>query len=1196
MLGERKPAAAEGPVSGTIAGISRSVYRGQSRRGIGEGPGLPITHGEQYLENTDKGLARDGALLEDIRNWMSLDSDPEDHRLLEDRLEGWSYFSRGDEQFVVRLVSAGTYSHGRAAYFAHGRAWSTSRLAKGFDPGAHLGRHEMFEEPFRNDDPGQRRPEVVPAVVRPHQLKAEGNVAVQYLAHFYQALCEDYPLIIAAPISDFRTGSPLHALVSVARAGLPVALKRGCRIRVYTRLPELFLVQQQANLVVVPEAVAGDALAAAQPKPVLLDRKGQVLTGNRELHHGALSYARKVLGRALKLPQGLLLFTERYQDRLGAALPSAEDVEAVPVIYNLAYGAASEERDGLIDYLLQQAQELGPSKSSDPPRWQRLIGSDEWNLFPAADLCRVLFEDPEDLKAGGSEFQHEVEAAVGRLNLDTGDYLRKWWDARDERKQRRLQQLLAHRPPLVSERSGVDILSGVPIDRLAATGPVAGLLEAERKAGIIGRRNKESVELAKLADDRHVRAVLSRATSEGALGHSWAYRHVRAAGEYQLLAMARELLPAAASWDAWGNVPRELFDAVRLLQVIPEDLRPGILGAAQALKPIAHFDVYLRLADTVTRIDAVDASLSDNPLVAGLMAALPELAEPKDREFLIGAAVSEDWPCVTPEILAQWLPLASWDEQAVLLINESAIREALSTPYLLRLGSRLADAEGEALRQLYATLDHRMSSEPDVTTRVVIKQGWWWGWRRHSKLPADQQREAALKWLGSDAWSAGEVPEATLEVWNQVMDDLKPGGLSGLEMKRLCGGELGVRRTFWPSITLFENQQLYDLCQRATDLGALLELAESVNESELSEPLGDPVARHVLVFSNLQGELPDDSLHWLKAASTELPIEAPDLTLKQAGYLHEKSGHLQDRADEAREKAVAKAVLDDLEGALDAADELSLWRTSTFLVALTDMLFSLGSAARLGALNAARIDSSIDRRDSLKLERPPKIPYELANEGRSNIAEFLRPGIGEEIQKESLPGRVLRALTEGLPLDKSWKKAAQHPEHEDMPLLSFLAFKIRHEEVGAETLPKIRKKGWATFRDAVKHCHWLLRPDLDPEAGLPALYLAASLLGAGKVGRAAQQIICMDASARYRRQRKWWRALLQTLLFAPSRCVFWSADDRPDLALRLILKTVSRLSEAEQKSFRVAMHELRGSERAESLMEEFEPRRPKKAA
>src|SRR6185312_7653664 len=170
---------------------SLSVYRGQSRKGIGEGPDNPIAQGEQYLA-AHPSLAKDGELLASIRPWMSLDSDPADHQRLGDRLEGWSCFHYRNLQFVVRLASAGTYDR-RAAYFAHGRAWSLGSFMLGFDPGPHLGRSDAFETPWRDDSTGERVVEPSPALVRPQQIAAEPAVAAIYLGHLFQAVVRRYP-------------------------------------------------------------------------------------------------------------------------------------------------------------------------------------------------------------------------------------------------------------------------------------------------------------------------------------------------------------------------------------------------------------------------------------------------------------------------------------------------------------------------------------------------------------------------------------------------------------------------------------------------------------------------------------------------------------------------------------------------------------------------------------------------------------------------------------------------------------------------------------------------------------------------------------------------------------------------------------------------------------------------------------------
>ncbi len=111
------------------------VYRGQSTKGIGEGPGQSVAHGEQYLD-ASKNL-KDAKLLEVIRPWMTLDSEPGRSR----EVEGWP----GSLVLLQRVrpairgngwCPAGVYDL-RVAYFSQGFAWDLdSPMSPGFDPGS----------------------------------------------------------------------------------------------------------------------------------------------------------------------------------------------------------------------------------------------------------------------------------------------------------------------------------------------------------------------------------------------------------------------------------------------------------------------------------------------------------------------------------------------------------------------------------------------------------------------------------------------------------------------------------------------------------------------------------------------------------------------------------------------------------------------------------------------------------------------------------------------------------------------------------------------------------------------------------------------------------------------------------------------------------------------------------------------------
>ena len=191
-----------------------SAYRGQAQSGRGEGPSMPVAHGEQYLQGTDDTLFEDEELLRVIRPWMTLDSAPADHQSLQDQLEAWSCFSQGGKLFVVRLASAGIYDR-RAAYFSHARAFLVDDPCNPSDPGVYLGCSAVFDP--TQDQLGESNATLFrlsPSDMPAHwltQLRTQASAATSFLAHLLQAMEQPkHPLLIAAPLEEFKTGSALN--------------------------------------------------------------------------------------------------------------------------------------------------------------------------------------------------------------------------------------------------------------------------------------------------------------------------------------------------------------------------------------------------------------------------------------------------------------------------------------------------------------------------------------------------------------------------------------------------------------------------------------------------------------------------------------------------------------------------------------------------------------------------------------------------------------------------------------------------------------------------------------------------------------------------------------------------------------------------------------------------------------------------
>ncbi len=393
---------------------SLALFRGQSRHGIGEGPGRPVADGEQYLA-AEGPLADDTELLETLRDWMTLDAVTSDHRLLGKDLEAWSCLVTHGFTWVVRLCAAGVFDR-RPAYFAHARALPVSP-----DPGFLLGRSEAFEQPWSE---GRREEVRIPSPPAPRwaeAIAAEPEVATRWLASLYAALATRRSLLVAVPMATFVTGGPIPSLAGFARAALPPLLRATARIRIFTRQPAAFL-RQGANLLVVPEEVAVQALSHAR-EALLLDRDGVLRSGPR-LSTEVQSYAAAAVELALTNPEALLPFVERHAPK-GGSLPARQHLMAIRMARLEQRGDPSGEaewRRAAADF----DRDIGTAPSATvsdliTSRWwswwrtQTALGTAAlhsaalaWLISPcwqAADAPEVLLEDwkrvLKDLEPGG---------------------------------------------------------------------------------------------------------------------------------------------------------------------------------------------------------------------------------------------------------------------------------------------------------------------------------------------------------------------------------------------------------------------------------------------------------------------------------------------------------------------------------------------------------------------------------------------------------------------------------------------------------------------------------------------------------------------------------------------------------------------------------------------------------------------------
>lgn len=1106
-----------------------SLYRGQSKVGIGEGPGRHVPHGEQYLA-ADPPFAGDAELLATIQPWMSLDSKPGDRQTLGAELEGWSCFAHGGWRFVARHADAGLYDR-RAAYFTHARAWAAADLAGGFDPGAYLGRSEVFDRPWRDGAPGQRVEVPPPGLVRPEQVGEEAEVAERLLAHLYQAMVLGYPVVLAVPVAEFRAGGPLHALVSFARAALPLAVKRDCRIRVYTRLPDLFLRHLAAHLIAVPEDEAGNALLARRDA-ALLDRQGRRRDG-REAGPEARGYARAVVQRARRIPEGLLPFSGRVSRHPGlAGLPSAEEVEALPIVYNLAAAIATGSEAQLADLLTRFLVKTANQRASGLP-WQRLLeapGEGTWR-FPDQALLDAVLSDPAT--PYGRDLQRRLEdEAAGRGLTIPDPRLVEWFSAAAGERLERLGQLAER--GLAAPGAVARLTCRLPLARLLALGDPAGLLQAEAAAGVIGERAAQPAELVRLGQNPRGLAVLLEATAAGALAPAWLAGLLREGEGETVVRAAQRLLPLAFSDPRLREFRRPLLQRLLALGPKARPLKGVVREAADRLGPGEDPAAYLHLAELLNRIDPEGA----NPLRQRLLDQLGDLRGPEDRRYLVEVALSDAWSCLTPETLltADGEPSFPWaGEVADLLLSSGQVRRALATHALVRLGNEILGDQSPLAAELAQELDHRAGTDLPEATDALIRRGAWHRWRRHSGLAAEPGRAAALAWLTAPAWRGAEAPPATLEAWKQAVRDLEAGG--GLDAA--AAAQLIAEGRRWPWITPFEEEQLADLARLAQDLGTLADLGAGLGSSP---NLPFPVREHLLAHAPFAAGLPPTALAWLAPAGGGR--EPPPLDLAQARTVLRHAGHRRQEAEAALRAAVVHAFRDDPLAAARAATEFDLWREARVVEQIAAQLCRRGSVQAIGREALGLIEDQLASRPLRLATLQPSaaaLARELARAGYPHTAALL----SRDAAADHLVERALAALRQGSVADPCWQEMlAAGPAAEDHPL-SRLAARLRAR--GPEG-----PASWDTFLAVIEHRPRLLA--VEPRGGslFPVLQLAAALRpGLGMGGVAADLLRSRAARGDHTSDPSWWRGLGNGLErhFQRARR---PADDRLETALAVV--------------------------------------------
>jgi len=1061
-------------------------------------------------------------------------------------LEAWSCFADGGYLVVARLTTAGTYDR-RAAYFTHARAWRLEEVGNGFDPGALLGCSRGFERPWRDGESREEVEEPWPQVVRPEQVQAEAEVAESLLAHLFEARVEKRSVIFAVPVEELIEGGALHALVSFARAALPSELKISCHVRIYTRVPELFLGRLETDLLVLPESVAGDALGS-KDDCVLLDRTGRVRAG-RECSTEARSYAQAVVTSLGPFPQAALGFSERFQrHRLGEGLPTREELAAARITLLLSVAQEAPQRSRILPGLLRPDGRL-PQLPVEV--WGRLIDPEEWRSFPQDTLATLLLRDPSELLSGIRAFRRAaVEALRGNLGF-------------------------------LLNRS-----VGLGASDLQRTGLAAELLREECRAGAIVKRDHDPRGLAALGREPACRKELVSASAEGHLGPGWADALSGELGQEGdakgLIDLFTELTERLLQAPEWGASLRDLLDELRRQEGLPRDLVERLGPAVVRLQRHAaeHLGLMARLADVWER-----GGGGSNPVARHLRSLLPEIGSPESRRMLVGLAFDQRFRCPSPALLvtqdgslaARWL-----EEHAGRLMTSDQVRSRLSTEGLLTLGCRLGDTEAapetDARRMFWTELDRRLRGQMAATTEALVRTGWWYFWRRGAEIRSWEPlelRATALCWLGCGVW--GDV-EGTLEAWERVVADLRE--ISGAELAEACGDRSGLPG---PTIRTFERRQWGTLCQLAGDLGALAELVERAGTVGL-QPSEVAGALSGLLQERFEVNL--TALFWLMPESGGQEHEEP-LALETSRALIERSGHRQAAALTARIEAVVGHLKSEPREACRHADLSALWKETAFRRRLRTWLAGLPSISSLPAELLARLDQHLMHPASPAhgleaasqgsgQERLAFLARQAEEAGYPALARFLSSGAAAAARVDRSVDAVARALTRGTPGDPCWedffracfehRTQLRHTAHRGRNPVSLLAQRLRD---GDEEIPD---NAWDELVLAAgSRLAQLFELTGGPGEGLPIFDLAAVLLEDRPLGALALFLAVYPDAGAAREDFPWWRELVNSLTRCQRRWGALTGEDRVDLARSLLAQVRCRLPAGEAQHVAAAL-------------------------
>jgi len=778
----------------------KSIYRGQSNTGIGEGEGGSSQRGEQYLA-ADSLFAKDKALLKAIRPWLTFDANVSDQQKTRNQLCGWSYFSYKEWCFIVYLQPAGVHDL-RAAYFSHARVYPKDECHQNQDLGLLLAQPQAFDTPWRDNDKKTHITPPPPELISKEPVLQESATVIQLLAHLYQAIILDYPLIMAVSVMEFIADSPLHPIISFIRAALPLKLKCECRIRVYTSTPDLFLRQEKVQLLVIPDNKIREALFAREDA-LVLNREGIITHGQKRiLSKEATAYAKTVLKHLERWgAEGTLTFSKRYSDIFGTTeLPHNKDIPLLKYTYFIAHAFNSPEKrcKNLFGTLASLAK-----KSVD---WKKLIKTDEWDHFPRDVLAQYIIKAPAEFETKHEQLFQEYLINIfidQQWMLDQEITLEKSISISDQQINHLFD--LNENKKLLEKDILQELIEETSIDTLLkCTKYLDKILKLEYNEDNLDRWRKRENSLGRVVAKNHnLLNLLLNYTYKGELTLVWLITYVKTTlTPSQYLKLLKHIFNLE-NIQEWLEPLEEIFKQLLDIELKEQDkinLKELLRNENNKLSLEGNFDLYLLFIELWVRVESIEKNKKN--IRDKLIKKVLLLNDSQQQQKVIHLACqSNQQSLMASRLLSSVTKKSIWLKPSFDLLFIAAAHN--HEPFTLEITRVLLLLEEKNKQLLITKIDNYFKQNTKIP--ALLRQDWFYHWYFESTLLLEEKQHVISHWL--NAWGDSKHYDIPFELWSAIIEDVT--------------AKTFFKQKKWPRIHPLEEVQLEKIAALAETLDDL---------------------------------------------------------------------------------------------------------------------------------------------------------------------------------------------------------------------------------------------------------------------------------------------------------------------------------------------------------------------------------------